>query len=230
MKIEHGRPIEKIIEEQVKLWESRRLEKKKQQPALPVIAVSRQAGSGGHLLARQLAKDLGRDLFDHEIIQTIAENAHMRTLAASTLDERAVSAIESMISAVTDKEHLWPEEYLGHLMRVIGTIAKHGNAVILGRGANLILPHKETLRVRTVAPFEVRVRNAAEWLSLSLDEARDKTMRLEADRVAFIKKYFNAEIDKPENNDLIINTENTTIDAAVEIVKAALKFRSGDAG
>ena len=110
MKIEHKRSIEQIIEEQIKRWEAAHRDKEKTQTSFPIITVSRQAGSGGHILAQRLAKDLGLDFFDQEIIQAIAENAHIRASAVSTLDGNGVSAIESMITAITDEQHLWPYE------------------------------------------------------------------------------------------------------------------------
>ena len=112
-------------------------------------------------------------------------------------------------------------------MRVIGAIGKHGHAVILGRGANFILPQEDILRVRIVAPLEMRIKNMAEWSNLSLAKAKEQVFKIESDRRAFIMKYFYADIDDPVNNDIIINTKNTSIDAAVDIVKAALKFKYG---
>ena len=229
MKIEHTRSIEQIIQEQIKKWEAVLRDKEKTQTSFPIITVSRQAGSGGHILAQRLTKDLGLDFFDQEIIQAIAENAHIRTSVVRTLDEKGVSAIESMITAITDEQHLWRYEYLDHLLRVIGAIGKHGHAVILGRGANFILPQEDILRVRIVAPLEVRIKNTAEWLNLSLAEAKKQVLKVESDRIAFIRKYFNADIDDPVNNDIIINTKNMSIDAAVDIVKAALKIKYGGA-
>ena len=225
MKIEHTRSIEQIIEEQIKRWEAALRDKEKAQTSFPIITVSRQAGSGGHILASRLAKDLGLDFFDKEIIQTIADNAHIRTAAVRTLDEKSASAIASMFTAITDEQHLWRYEYLDHLVKVIGAIGKHGHAVILGRGANFILPQEDILRVRIVAPLAVRIKNTAEWLTLSLAEAKKQVLKVESDRVAFVRKYFNADIDDPVNHDIIINTKNTSIDAAVDIVKAALKIK-----
>jgi cytidylate kinase len=227
MKIEHTRSIEQIIEEQIKKWEAALQDKKKTPTSFPTITVSRQAGSGGHILAPRLAKDLGLDFFDQEIIQAIADNAHIRTSVVRTLDEKSVSAIESMFSAITGEQHLWRYEYLDHLVKVIVAIGKHGHAVILGRGANFILPQEDILRVRIVAPLEVRIKNTAAWLNLSLAEAKKQVLKVESDRIAFIRKYFNVDIDDPVNNDIIINTKNTSIDAAVDIVKAALKFKYG---
>ena len=45
----------------------------------------------------------------------------------------------------------------------------------------------------------------------------------ESDRRAFIRKYFNADIADPGNYDMILNTEYLTIEAAADVVNAALK-------
>ena len=221
MKIKKSRPIQQIIDDQVNKWKSALPHKEEKK--ITVVTISRQAGSGGHVLAQQLAQKLGFDFFDQEITQAVAENAHMRTLMVESLDEKGISAIDDIISSVVEKHHLWGYEYMQHLLKVIATIGKHGNAVILGRGANFILPREEILRVRAVAPLAVRVKNIAEWLKVSSEEAKEYIQKIELERKDFIKKYFKADIDNPENNDLVINLEKLSIETAIEIVKAALK-------
>lgn len=224
MKIKKPRPIQQIIEEQVHKW--RTIYPRKEEKKVTVITISRQAGSGGHIVAQRLAQGLGFDLFDQEITHAVADNSHMRTLVVESLDEKGVSAIEDIISAVVEKHHLWGYEYMHHLARVIATIGKHGNSVILGRGANFILPRDETLRVRVIAPLEHRIRNVGEWLNLSPAEAKEYILKIDSERKDFIKKYFKADIDNSEHNDLVINLESLSIEAGVEIIKTALNFKN----
>jgi cytidylate kinase len=47
-------------------------------------------------------------------------------------------------------------------------------------------------------------------------------VRTESDRRAFIRKYFNADIDDPANYDLLVNTGTIAIDAAVDAIIGAL--------
>jgi len=224
MKIKKSRPFQQMIEDQVSKW--RTDHPHKEEKKVTVVTISRQSGSGGHVLAQQIAQEMGFDLFDQEITQAVADNAHMRTLVVESLDEKGVSAIGDIISSVADKHHLWGYEYMEHLLRVIATIGKHGNAVILGRGANFILPREEILRIRTIAPLEVRIKNITEWLKLSPEEAKEYIQKIESERKDFIKKYFKADINDPENNDLVINMEKLSLDSATEIVKTALRPKS----
>lgn len=216
------RSIEQIIEEQVQRWRVTQTEEKKKDERISVITISRETGSGGNILAKRLSDQLEFDLFYQEFIHNMAESAHVSVRFLETLDEKGASVLEEWISSLVDKRHLWPDRYLQHLMKIIGTIGKHGRAVIVGRGANFVLPPKKRLSVRVIAPLETRLRNVSQEFSVSVDEARARVLKTESDRKAFIKKYFNDDIRRPLNYDLIINTGTLSIDDAVNAVSGAL--------
>ena len=65
----------------------------------------------------------------------------------------------------------------------------------------------------------------AGWLNLPLDEARQEAKKIEADRGNYIKKFFHVDIDDSQYYDLVINMENLDVDAAVEIIKTAVKLK-----
>ena len=73
-----------------------------------------------------------------------------------------------------------------------------------------------------VAPLEVRVDNVARDFDVSREKAKKRVIRTESDRRAFIRKYFNAEISDPTQYDLVINTENISIDTAAKTVSGAV--------
>jgi cytidylate kinase len=223
MKIQKPRPLQHIVEEQINRWKSS--VQGKEEKKITVVTVSRQPGSGGHYLAEQLAGELGFDFFGKKITQEIAESTHMRAQWVQSLEDKGVSAIEDMLAAVIEKHHLWNYEYIQNLAKVIGTIGKHGNAVILGRGANFILPREENLRVRVIAPLEIRVKNLAEWLKIPSEQAKEYVQKTELERNDFIRKYFKANINDPENFDLVLNMEKFNIKDAIELIKIALKSK-----
>lgn len=152
----------------------------------------------------------------------MAQRAEVSKRLLATLDERGLSILEDWISSLVYDRHLWPDQYLKHLMNVIGTIGKHGRAVVIGRGANFILPPEQRFRVRITAPQMLRIENVARDFNLSMDEAKRRVIKTESDRKAFIRKYFNAEIADPTNYDLVMNTETLTVDNAVDVIGAAL--------
>jgi cytidylate kinase len=107
-------------------------------------------------------------------------------------------------------------------MKVIGAIGEHGRAIIVGRGANFVIPPENRFRLRIVAPQNVRIANVAQAFDVTAEDAKRRIIRTESDRRAFIRKYFNADIADPINYDLVINTGTLEIDKAVEAVIAAI--------
>jgi len=107
-------------------------------------------------------------------------------------------------------------------MKIVGTIGNHGQAIIIGRGSNFVLPPNKRLSIRVIAPMEERIRNVSKELDITVEEAKQRVIKIESDRKAFIKKYFNADIADIFNYDLIINTGTLGIDEAVNAVNGAL--------
>jgi len=216
------RSTEQIVEEQVRRWQIIQKEEKKEKGRISVITISREPGSGGNILAKRLSEQLEFDLFYQEFIHNMAESAQVSVRLLETLDEKGISVLEEWISSLVDKRHLWPDRYLQHLMKIIGAIGKHGRAVIVGRGANFVLPPDKRLGIRVIAPLETRLKNVSQEYNVAVEDAKPRLLKTESDRKAFVKKYFNDDITNPLNYDLIINTGILSIDDAANAVKGAL--------
>lgn len=216
-----SRSLEQIVEGQVKRWQLLK-GKRPEKPAAPVITLSREPGSGGRIIAEKLAKELGFDLFHQELIQQIAESARVHHRLLDTLDEKGMNVLEEWISSLVNEHHLWPDEYLKHLMKLVGVIGRHGSAVLVGRGGNFMLPPEGRLRLRVIASLHVRIENVARQYRVSREEAERRIIRTESERRAFVRKYFNADINDPNNYDMVISTDLLTTDAAVNGIRGVL--------
>ncbi len=214
--------IPQIVEEQVHRWQIQQKKKPEEKAIVPVVTISREPGSGGRIVAQNLAARLGFEVFHQEVLHEMAKRAEVSEQLLATLDERGLSILEDWISSLVHDRHLWPDQYLQHLMNVIGTLGKHGRAVVVGRGANFVLPPEQRFRVRITTPQRLRIKNVARDFNLSPDEAKRRVIKTESNRKAFIRKYFNADIADPTNYDLVINTETLTVDNAVDVIGAAL--------
>jgi cytidylate kinase len=220
----HEIALEQIVAKQVKKWETQ-TKRRYKIPIRPVITISRLPGSGAETLAKKLSEDLKLDLFDNEIVEEIAKSAHIGKSIIESLDEQDRSILDDWIGILQKKIHLWPDEYLSYLTKVICAVGAHGHAVIVGRGAGFILPSDVCLRLLLVAPKDVRISNVKEAYHLTSEEAEKRVMKTEKDRRAFIKKYFNADLTDPTCYDLTINTAHFTVDVAFDIVKEAFNRR-----
>ena len=123
-----GRSVEKIIEEHVQRWQILQ-SKKAEEKFFPVITISREAGSNGRTIAEKLSEKYDLDLFHQEVVHEMAQNAQVSLKLLEQLDEKAQNVLEEWIASLVDSQHLWPDRYLRHLMKIIGTIGKNGRAV-----------------------------------------------------------------------------------------------------
>ncbi len=215
--------IDQFVAQQVIKWEEFYSdEEKKAELKLPVITIAVQPGSGGSVVAEKVAQRLDFDYFNRDIVEQIAKTTRIRSTVINTLEKERRTGVMDFITSLIEDQYIHPDSYLRHLLEVINTIATHGRAVIVGRGANFILPAKDICAVRIIAPLEIRIRNVALWHRVTSDEARRRVIQRESKRKAFVRHSFNADISDPANYDLTINTGKMRIESAVEAIIAAV--------
>lgn len=210
-----SKDIDKIVDDHVEQWHRER----KDRPA-HVITVSREAGAGAGWIARKVAEELGMGLVGSELIHHVAESAHMSDKVIKSLDEKSISVLDSVISSFFESRHIWPNEYIRHLSMVIHSLAKHGNIIMIGRGANFILGD-ESFRCRIIAPQEMRIENVMRDRRISYNEAKKYVVDYDANQNASVRKYFNEDIADPKHYDILINTKHLTIELAADSIKKA---------
>jgi cytidylate kinase len=210
------RDVDKLVEDQVTRWQK---DKKETQPG-QVITLSSEAGAGGGWVARILATNLCMNIVGSELIHKVAESAQMSDKVIKSLDEKSISFIDSLISSFFESRHIWPNEYIRHLSMVMHTNAEHGNIIIIGRGGSFILKDK-AFRVRIIAPLDMRVGKVMSDRRMSQKEAMDYVRQFDSDQIAFIKKYFNEDINDPKHYDIMLNTEHVGIESAAESIRKA---------
>jgi hypothetical protein len=219
------RTIEAIVDEQARRWTIRR-DEGRHEKRQPIVTVARMHGARGDALARLLADELGFGLFDQELLHRIAESAQLSERVVSALDEKDRELLTSWLAGFASRTYLTSVEYRYHLARVVGAIAHQGGAVIVGRGAHLILGQDAALRVLAVAPLEDRLRAVMEEEKLSERDARRRIIEVEADRRAFLMKQFHTEFADPTGFDVVVNTAALGLEGAADVVQHALARRS----
>jgi cytidylate kinase len=188
-----------------------------------VVTISRQPGSNGRKVAKLLGDELGLQLFGSVIIDQVAQNAQISRQAVESLDERGHGFVENLLASLPGSGGLTDLEYIEHLAKILLTIHQHGDAVILGRGANFVVPPARSLRVRFVAPLALRIANVMEEFEVDEDEARRRIKTVASDRRRFVRLYFDEDIDDPGGYDLVINDARVSPARAVAIIAAALR-------
>ncbi len=190
------------------------------------ITFSRKMGTNGSEIARRVADQLGYSFYDTEAIENAArEMGFLKDI--KEVDEKVPSLFERLF---TQK----PEIHLDRLHSIIYELASRGNAVFLGRGSHILLrTFKCALHIRVIASLEKRIENLVGrgWHREVAIKAIHKS---DHERGAFIKFAFEVDWDNPELYDLVLNTDNLTVDMAANTVlhlasSEEIKARSVDA-
>lgn len=189
----------------------------------PVIALSRQEGARGEEVAEALAGRLRLQVYDREILHGIAQNVRCQDAVIAALDERKRTLLADFFSSLTPDEHVSPYAYFVNLTLVVSSIARAGGAVILGRGAHLILSRGQALRIRVVAPLDDRVRAVASAQGMDRAQAAQKITATEKERRDYLRQYFGNRSDDETAFDLVVNTSVLGVEGAVAAVAGALE-------
>lgn len=225
--------IEQIIEKQARFWKVRdRIAEEGGEAARralahlaegPWISISKQLGAGCSELARKLADELHWQSFDKEILTAISQHTHSCEQILSRLDEHAIGSINDYVAQMLVSEDPGQATYLRQMVRVVMGLAKQGNAIIIGRGANFFLNPQFGLRVRLVAPLEQRVARVVDTDGKSRDAARSEVEQNDGQQAAFIRQVFGRNIDDPLGFDLVLNMGGVDEDSARRTILAALR-------
>ena len=105
---------------------------------------------------------------------------------------------------------------------VIRDIARSGNAVIQGRGSNMILKDEPgVLHVGVVSALEGRIERVMERVGLDPVEAKRFVDENDKGRIAFYRKFFNVDPEDPRYYHIVLNTDLLGIKAAASATIAA---------
>src|SRR2546421_2282628 len=87
-------------------------------------------------------------------------------------DELAPSVVQDWILPLREEHYAPQEAYLDHLAKLVESIGRAGESIIIGRGAGFLLPREATLSVQNLAPLKDRALRLAERRGVSVRTAR----------------------------------------------------------
>ncbi|MGA7742420.1 MAG: cytidylate kinase-like family protein [Polyangia bacterium] len=211
---------------EARLYEWRQSERKRLSQPGPVITISREPGCRGESIAQKVAAALDFHLYTWEIVEQIAKDEHVSVQVVATLDEKTRSELENWLAEFGGTHNLSTDAYLEDLKKVIFAIASHGRAIILGRGANFLLPPEKRIGLYFVAPLALRIRNVMEDRGLSEKRAREHIAKVEKEHRQLVKKNFQADIRDSAHYHLVINTALVKPETIAGIVKEVIGRKS----
>jgi cytidylate kinase len=203
---------------------------------MAVITISRQFGAGGITLGKKIAKQLGYNFYDNEIIQLVANQANVSTRWVESMEKEAGGKMQRIISGLVSRSfmdrfledkygYIDEEIYVDLLNKIIKNIAAEGDAVILGRGSQYILKDvANACHVLLVADKEYRIRFIEEKYELFTKHAIQMINNEDKRRINLYRKFGREDYDHWAHYYLIFNMGKIDLDKATRMVcKLVLK-------
>lgn len=222
-----------LVEKQLRLWNARRRaanEKADKEPYFRFLTIANDEGSMGTEVVRELSRRLGWHIFDEEIIHYIAQNRHVSEKLVRQLDQKSQNSTQETIERLLktmETDSFGGDEYHEGLLLTLMGLAKHGAAILVGRGANFALYNeKHGLKVRLTAPPEIRIKRLAERWKVTEGEARHRMEVNDREKRKFIRHYYWRDYDNMHFYDVMFNTNQTSVGRIVSAILAFMNHPS----
>ena len=189
-----------------------------------IITFSREFGAGAGEIGLKVAKALGYEYYDKELILKTAREINMDATAVINLDEKA-PVVFGFTQSLFDLYNAPLNEQLYEAQRkVIKEIAERKNCVIVGRNANSILgQYDSSLHVFIHADFSWRVKRLKEEKMQAYTEEKIEARIKQVDkaREKFCSYYTGRNFGNADNYDLSLSSSSLGIDRCIELILKA---------
>ena len=204
----------------------------------PFITISRQAGAGGHTLARTLLqafeaeqdRDLfgGWEMFDQKLVAMVADDPDLRVSVEGLLGEEYHRGAEDFFRQIlVSSTH--QDIVADRVFRLVRVLAEVGKAIIVGRaGSEVTRGLGPAVSLRLVAPESQRVKRMMELRGINEKKARELVDKYDGGRARLLKRHFRVDIDDPLRYDAIWNTGSASSEAIAAATIALLKQRAAE--
>jgi cytidylate kinase len=175
--------------------------------AVRYVTISREAGADGETVARLVGERLGWQVYDKNLLDQVAQRYKEPRLMLDLVDETESNWVYDILGTWMDRRIIPHEKYAVQVSRLIRILARTGNAVFVGRGAQFVLPRSTTFAVRIVAPEAFRAQRVRQRRNTASQEALDWIHRTDRGRREFIRRFFRQDVNDPHLYDLVVNVE-----------------------
>jgi cytidylate kinase len=203
-----------------------------------IITISREFGAGGSDLAALLGPRLGWPVLDQDIVPRVAGKLRLDDRTVQLFDEHPPTLRARISAALTipqpDINVLQPtgeapshDAIAAATRTVVDEAAATPPLIVVGHGAQCILcARPDAVHVRLVAPLNIRVARVASRLGIDAAKAEAMAQRADADRRAWIQRYFHRDLDDDALYHLRINTGCVAIEEALALVAGLVESRN----
>lgn len=204
-----------------------------------IVTIARHFGSGGKTVGEMLAKDLGINCYEKQIIKMASEESGINEALFNQADEKLKRTplffgkgkqpeYTGKLIAPDSDEFVSDHNLFNYQAKVIRELAERESCVIIGRAADFVLKdYPNVVSVFVHASKEYCVQQAVErraYTGRDVEKFVEKTDKYRSD---FYRYYTGQEWTDARNYDLCLNSERLGFEGTMEAIEAYIKVRFG---
>lgn len=200
-----------------------------------LITISNRYGCGAIAVAQLAAQRLGYEFVDEQLPVVVAKRLNTSPQAVESAEDAGTTVSERMLRALEfgtpelggrQDAPTFDEEVVREVQEAVREYAAHGNAVIIGRGANAILGRRhDIVRVYMYAPRDWRIHHVMEGHGVDERTAAAEVDRIDRARSEYVHIYYGLKWTDPGNYDLAIDTSTFGVEGSADIIVRAVGAR-----
>lgn len=200
-----------------------------------IITIARQYGSGGKTLGKALAKDLGINCYDRELMRMASDESGIAEGMFGKVDEKLKKSPLFLISKNVYQGQLIPpddgdftsnDNLFNYQAKIIKQLAETESCVIIGRCADYVLKERQdVVSVFVHAPHDYCMMRAKERLGYSDKEVEKYIAKTDKYRAEYYKYHTGNIWYDARNYDLCIDSSRLTEEECIAVIKDYMKNR-----
>ena len=200
-----------------------------------IITINRELGSGGRTAGRKLAEKLGVEYFDKAVIKALEERYNLTAEQIEHLKGQETSWWAEFKRKMTFSEseyelnqtNIETEDVFRAETQILKALAKDRSCVIAGRTAfYMFREHPNHLSILIQASMLNRIERVAREQDMSKEQARLVIDKVDKMRENYVKEFTGTSRYDARNYHLVINMDDISEDAAVELILTYIRSMS----
>nr|WP_308657205.1 cytidylate kinase-like family protein [uncultured Agathobacter sp.] len=189
-----------------------------------VITVTRQFGSMGRPIAEKLAKKLGINYYDRDIVDMTAKKLNMSVSEISELEESVQGKFFYMKYPLGMATTETQDKIFEQQKEIIRNLAQKGSCVVVGRCSDYILKDFDNcINIYIYADEDKRYEVCLNDFKMQSNEAKKMMLEIDKARERYHKEYAGYLPSDPSYKDLMINSASLGIDGTVNMLEQYIK-------
>lgn len=198
-----------------------------------IINIGRQVGSGGHIIAKQLAADFGCTLYDKELLNLAAKESGFSERFFEENDEQRgfIQTLFGMHAPLISDNNFYDNKFsqdglFQFQSQAITKAADKGSCVFVGRAADYVLrAYPNVVNIFITANMKDRIKLVCQRLGCDEKDAKKLIIDKESERASYYNYYTGKKWGHSSSYDLCINSSYMGLEKTAKFIGDYIRVR-----